>query len=146
MAKTWFLREPSPTTKKLLWPTCIGDWLVDSHAQASLVHYLEMHFCAQGCAPLGHLMSSAWISWSVQQVHKNGNAWTPEVHKTTGSAQDMHKFVHSPFTELGHPLYTRNAHVQVLETRLGNAHFCCCVSMWAGMHIHVVEGRNLGKN
>ena len=38
------------------WIVQLGNLLVHSDL-TSLVHYLEMHFCVQGCAPLGHVKS-----------------------------------------------------------------------------------------
>ena len=98
------------------WSAQLGNLLVHSEL-TSLVHYLEMHFCAQGCAPLGHFKSLG------KRVHKrcttSGNLHLRHTNLCTScalkcprtwSVQVVHNLAHKrAFPSSAHGLLTLSA-------------------------------------
>ena len=70
----------------------LGDLLVHSHLQTFAL-FGNAALCAKLCTTWTH-QELVQLKYIHIKVHKNGNSWTPEVYKSEGSVQEMHKFVH----------------------------------------------------
>ena len=147
MAKAWLLREHSPTARKAVVTNLqTGHGLHELYThryKPCIVDYFEMHFYAQ--VKVVHnlytyiyiwLMSSAWTVdvYKCTRMEIFGNlkcsSRPPEVHKTCKTWP---------------PILRKKCTRSTGKVWECSRTFRCCVSMWGGVHMHIVEGKNLGK-
>ena len=121
------------------WSAKLGNLLVHSQV-TSFVHYQEMHFCAQGCAPLGHFKSlDTWVHkrcTSLVIIHlRRTNFCTSCAHKCrrTWSVQVVHNLVHKgafPGSAQGLLPLSAQASFQVAHS----SSYCCGIK-WPTVHV-----------